>query len=208
MRSFWLVGLAVIGVTSPLAAQVDFRGLPLGTTLEEFKTRATPAGFRGGPTRVICTDTDRSQSWLTPPTDLIQAGVIACGYVEEIGRSTVRAGVPLSPLNKEATVEFRFHGGRLYFIETYMDFSASPFIEEALTAKYGAPTTTRNEEFQTRSGAVFPQMVKTWKRGQQTATLTAPDLTTERMSVIYSDETVSNEVERLAKAARNPSAIM
>jgi hypothetical protein len=143
-----------------------------------------------------------------PSHDLVEAGVVNCGYVEQIGSSTVRASIPLTPLDHEATVRFSFHDGRMFQIETYMDSDVSPSIAEALTAKFGAPSSKRTGQFQTRAGAVFPQAVIVWRRGSQTVTMTTPDLTTERMSVIYVDESVAAEVEKRARLARNPAAVM
>jgi hypothetical protein len=139
---------------------------------------------------------------------MAQAGVVNCGFVQEIGGSTVRAGMPLTPLDHEATLEFGFHNRRLFRVETYMDSNVSTSILEALTAKFGPPTSTREGRFQTGAGAVFPQNIVMWRHGRQTVTLTTPDLTTQRMSVIYLDEGVAAEVERLARTARNPATIM
>lgn len=194
--------------TGPAISQIDFRGYALGETIDEFRTRPTPSGYKGAETRVICTDTDRSQSWLIPSPDIEKAGVVSCGFVEQIGSSTVRAGMPLTPLDHSASIQFQFHSGRLYRIDTVMDATVSEAIDEALTAKHGAPTTAKTEQFQTRSGAVFPQLVKSWRSGDQSVTLSTPDLTTERMSVIYLDEKAAAEVESLARKARNPASIM
>jgi hypothetical protein len=189
-------------------SQVDFRGYALGSSIDEFRARPTPPGWLGGTTQALCSDTDQSQGWLNPSPDMAQAGVVNCGFVQEIGGSTVRAGMPLTPLEHEATLEFGFHNGRLFRVETYMDSNVSAAILEALTAKFGTSTSTSVGRFQTQAGAVFPQNIEVWRRGGQTVTMTTPDLTTQRMSVIYLDEGVAAEVERLARAARNPAAIM
>lgn len=203
--------LAFALVSPPAWAQtssIDFRGYALGSSIDEFRAHPTPSGWQGGLTQAACSDTDQNQRWLRPSPDMLQAGVINCGFVEEIGGSVVRAAMPLAPLDHRATVELSFHNRRLYRIETYMGAEISGAILEALTAKFGPPTSTTNGQFQTQAGAVFPQTITVWRRGRQTATLTLPDETTRLMSVIYLDGGEAAEVERLARAARNPAAIM
>lgn len=201
--------LAFALTASPAAAQsFDFRGYALGSTVDEFRARPAPSGWRGGSTHAVCSDNETNQSWLTPSSDLVAAGVVNCGFVERIGTSIVRAGMPLTPLDHSATVRFSFYEDRLFRIETYMDAFVAGAIEEALTAKFGRPTMMNEGRFQTRAGAVFPQMVHVWRRDLQSVTMTTPDLTTERMSVIYLDEAAAADVELRAQVARNPAAVM
>jgi hypothetical protein len=208
MRFLWPSVPALLAVATPASAQLDFRGYALGITIEEFRARETPAGWKGGPTRVACSDTDPTLSWLAPLPEETRAGVVNCGFVENIGSSTVRAGLPMRPLDTSATVKFHFHEGRLYFIETYMDAIHSETIDEALLAKLGPSPKVEERPFQTKAGAVFPQIVKTWRRGTEVAIMSTPDLTTQRMSVYYIDETVSGEVRAKVRASRDPASIM
>jgi hypothetical protein len=208
MKALGIIGAAIAVMASPATAQMDFRGYTLGMTIEEFRGRETPVGWRGGPTRLACSDTDPGLTWLTPPDGYSEAGVISCSFVQTIGSSETRADLPMKPLDTSATVEFHFHDGRLYFIEVYMDAIHARAIDEALLAKLGPDPLTEERPFQTRAGAVFPQIVKTWRRGEQAAIMSTPDLTTQRMSVHYMDERASDEIRARIKAARNPASIM
>ena len=183
-------------------APVDFRGYELGSPLEEFRSRPAPVG-----SQPICSD-NSSHDWLQPTAGMAQAGVVMCSFEEQIGSSRVRAGIPLSPSPYSATVEFYFFEGRLFRIDAYMDAPAAGTIEEALTARFGNAVESRQSTFQTRAGAVFPQAIIVWRHGTQTVTLTAPDLTTQRMSVIYVDVPSSQRVARRVREIADPARIM
>lgn len=208
MRLLWTIAPALLAIAAPASAQLDFRGYALGMTIEEFRAREAPPGWEGRPTRVVCSDTDPGLTWLAPPDGYSEAGVVNCSFTQSIGRSETRADLPMKPLDASATVNFHFYSGRLYFIETYMDAIHARTIDEALLAKLGPDPVTEERPFQTRAGAVFPQIVKKWRRGEQVAIMSTPDLTTQRMSVYYMDEAAAGEVRARVKAARDPASIM
>lgn len=208
MRILWSIAPALLAISVPAAAQMDFRGYALGMTIEEFRARQTPPGWRDRPTRVACSDTDPKLSWLAPPDGYAEAGVIQCSFVSDSGYGPSREDFPLTPSKASATVAFSFYQRRLYFIETYMDAIHSATIDEALLAKLGPNPKVEEGKFQTRAGAVFPQIVKTWRQGDQIAVMTTPDLTTQRMSVHYMDEKAAAEVQAKVRASRDPASIM
>lgn len=191
---------AIVAGASPGA--VDFRGHELGSSLEMFRSGPAPAG-----SRPVCSN-DSNHDWLRPAEGMAQAGVVICSFEEQIGSSRVRADMPLSPSPYSATVEFYFHEGRLFRIEAYLDAPAAATIEEALTAKLGNAAEARQATFQTKAGAVFPQAVRVWRRGTQTVTLTAPDLTTQRMSVIYVDVPASERLAQRVRQIVDPAKVM
>jgi hypothetical protein len=190
-------------LAAALAQPTTLKDYALGTSLADFKGRPAPASNWPGqtlPVRVACTDDGQQRSWLSERGP----GWVGCGFEQNYSSDRwVRNGLSLST-DVSATVEFYFYESKLAVIEVYVDAPHSALMEESLVGKFGTPAKIQSRDFQVRSGAIFPQRVVTWRNGDDEIVMRAPDLTTQRMSVIYADTAAAAK----AAAARKPAAIL
>lgn len=56
----------------------------------------------------------------------------------------------------------RYHAKRLYMVSAVFNDGAYSTIQQALVAKYGAPTSTASKKWQSQGGATFDNVVSTW----------------------------------------------
>jgi hypothetical protein len=200
--------LASVVLAAAVAASLPttFKDYTLGTSLEEFKAKAPPPsewlGDTTKPVRTVCTNDGVARTWLRAQGD----GWVACSFELQYSSGPdrwVRNSVRLSP-EVTAAVEFQFYEGRLAIVDASMDVTDESVIEESLRVKFGEPRKLETKDFQVQSGAIFPQRVITWANGADEIVLRAPDLSTKRMSVIYTD---THAVTKW-RAARTPASIM
>lgn len=192
----------ILAAQAAAAESVDFRGLQLGSSLEEMKAATLEPG-RYGPRRVQCSDEADAPGWLAPLPAYGRAGVVQCSYVERIGSSWTRGDVPLTA-DHPALVEFAFYGGRLYRIELFADVEAEDAVLRGLRARWGQPSATASDELQNAYGARFPQRFTIWTRGGSRIATIAPAMNLQRMIVAYTDTAAERAVEAAVASADTP----
>lgn len=167
--------------TSVDAADFAFRGAELGMSLEVWKAAPPPEQIFH-PARPVCSDTKPDALWVTPTKSERAAGVITCIYEDaEFGS---RVGQRIGSSEFTGTT-YLFLDGRLYNIDLMAIDVAHDDVVEGLRAKYGEPKTTVRGTFQTKAGAVFPQVTMTWESPTSLIVVETPSEHVDRMTVNY-----------------------
>jgi hypothetical protein len=206
----------------PAAVQFDFKGAKLGMSLDEFRAKnhrsvvdgkltinvpwcsdARPVDFA---TASLDTDAisalqamdywskEENRAW----TSRSAAGVVDCQLFipfEKNGRYSNTVGG--SRLEFEL---YRFFDGKLYTI--FLAFGSADFesVARQLQQKWGSPTTTEQKQFQNAFGATIAGVTEHWSRGTASITLTQFSGTANTSSLMFEDQSLSNEaIKRLLK---------
>jgi len=181
------VFLAVLAFVAAGFAQdkpYPLKGFTVGeSTLQEFKTQfhhcadscdAKAAKMYGSKFAPFCSDTesgaavDAQGQYVEDVPALTQAGLVYCQpyfpFEEQHGPLFTIADTP-------ATTRFDFFQDKLFRIAA--TFYATRFVamQEALTGKYGTPTSVASMEYQNAFGAKYSGSIVTWDNGVSFITL-------------------------------------
>lgn len=189
--------LAAAAPVTAAVAPLAFQDFTLGMDLDAAKGVKLPPD-KYGSRFVACTDDPTKPAGLSPVDVEASAGIVRCWPSQFIGSSIVRSELKLSD-EISATTELVFLNGKLVRIEAIMDEMHSSTILDALSMKYGAPVMT-NGRAGNAYGATWEKLIYNWSLGPNAIRFTTPDLTSERMSVIYRD--VRGSAEANAKLDR------
>lgn len=161
----------------------------LGMTLDDFTKLGAPAGADRATVKGVCS-CEAGQTLETVSESDAKAKLIACGFwtksADQVAAQPYRmtvAGIQCSP-------DFRFveDGGVYRLMEISISMFSSNFkeMENALTAKYGAPAAVRKEKIETAAGNKYPATNLIWDNGVSKITLIDVDgNNTTRASLRY-----------------------
>lgn len=132
-------------VAATVSPVIEFRGVPLGITLLDFKSRPSLDGSIGS----LCSDTSHG-SWVDTNRNRQKAGEVVCAYARFDAWGDFTGNmiedwelpIPLSP-SINVTARFFFYNSRLYQIKVEGPGSSFDTISEALVSKYGKPKVER-----------------------------------------------------------------
>lgn len=165
------------------AQATTFKGYALGMTLDAFKKAPVPQNANSV-TRLACSDDPAVQASLGPALTPKYRGEVVCGFQKVSGHDWTDAELMLDATHG-AVAAFHFFNGSLVLIDSHEDAALSDAIAQTLTAKFGQPRTINHKSFQSISDTVREQVVVSWINGGDLIVMTAPDLGTDRMSVVY-----------------------
>ena len=207
---------------------LDFKGVPLGTTLSDFRSWAHPDGNAG--TRVACTgETVRKigRTEITAPGTAVYddiergLGVTKCIWVHAVeDRKNFKSAGSVAPL-LFASSGFAAYDYSFAFIPDPVDGvpkfykavaisnrQAYGDVLEALTAKYGDPVATTGS-VQNGMGADFPQTTAIWEGENQSILVEDRFTKIDNMVVIVTDHRLAKPIKDAdeAKKAKQVNAI-
>lgn len=216
--------LALASVSTALARDeesYDFKGVPLGTPLEAFRTWAHPDGKPD--TKVACTGDKvmkigRSE-FTAPGTDVYDAvekklGVTKCVWVQAVDdkknyRSAGRIVSLAFASSGYAAYEYSYSFipdpvdgvPRLYQVVAISNRNAFADVVEALTTKYGEPEVT-TDTVQNKMGATFPHSTAVWTNEEQS--ILAEDRFTkiDNMVIMVTDHRLAKPIKEAEEAEK------
>lgn len=190
----WIVGASgalMIAAAQPAPQPYDFKSIPLGISIDEFRKMAHPDGRQG--LRVVCTGEveDYRLAVYGAAADL---GVKQCGFY----------GIPDRFTKFEQIVGFNLGGGeygsidqtlafvpdpvdqtlKLYMVATRTNILALDDLLPALTAKFGAPKILKGS-MQTKGGGTFDQATYVWDNGVSSITMQTRFTKVDDLGLIY-----------------------
>jgi hypothetical protein len=128
------------------------------------------------------------QAALAPALTPKFQGEVICGFQLLRSRDWEAGGLMLDATHG-ATVAFHFFNGSLVQIESQEDAALSSLIIQSLSTQYGQPRAINDRTAQSLSGEIRKQVIVTWTNGGDGIVATAPNLGTDRMSVVYTNLT-------------------
>ncbi len=142
---------------------LEFKGLKLGSTAEELKTKYP---------EFICSDP--KQETTRPRNETLkkfwerkqtEADLFCETVIDDRAPPTELSEVAAHRVN---TIDFHYIANRLMYAYALIDSFAFDDLIAALTSKYGPPTRKDTEEVRTRAGARFTNTIFYWKRAGAT----------------------------------------
>jgi hypothetical protein len=120
----------------------------------------------------FCSD-DYPEGRLTPGGEATSAAYTQAGlvYCQPYFPFEAQRGVQFTIADIPATTQFDFYQGKLYRISGTFYASSFTAMQEALTGKYGAPSSVTAVDYQNAFGAKFTGSVLTWDNSLSTITL-------------------------------------
>lgn len=167
------------------APPTTLKGYALGMTLDAFRQRPSPSNI-AGPTRIACSDDPAMQGALGPALTPKFPGEVVCGFQIIRHRDWEPGGLMLDATN-DAVVTFHFFRNALVRIDSQEAAALADPIMQSLTTQFGEPRGINNRTSQSISNEVRTQTIVTWINGGDSIVMTAPNLGTDRMSVVYTN---------------------
>lgn len=209
MRKILLALVALLATGPAVGAPLNFKGIPLGITLEQFRATPHPDGRRA---KVQCTgdahDNLAVDTLDVEVTDKVEqsVGAIHCVFWS---LEPLYSGGPTGTLGLDigdsGTIRYVFKfvpdkAGvkRLYKIEVIAPPDALNGIIDPLTARFGPPEVS-STPVQNLAGATFERKILVWHRDGAVLTVRSPADVVHQMSLIYVDEALSELVETARK---------
>lgn len=194
--------------TAVAAPGIDFKGIPLGITLDDFRTLQHPDGTEN--TRVICSNDEDMNSYqafsFRGGEALSAAGVVRCVFGGGREPDTTALGViPLSIGDSEfaaSTYEFRFasdlEDGDLYLYEIKLrtESAARRYLIDALSSRFGSTSTHAIGNRTILQKTTVHREFYEWTDGQFSLSLDIPWSKADDMVVTYRDRTTETIVEK------------
>lgn len=190
------VGVISIAVGSAASAEpFDFKGIPLGITIDQFKAMPHPDGknaaVRCGPEYEFRTITCEFKGEEFGSNALKMGGGRYVSYVN---------GFEFAP-DASGTL-------RLYNTHAETNIAAVPDVLAALTQKFGVPKTTRGT-VRNGVGNSFPSVTHVWSRPDSEIRLEAPFSKTTDMNLSFTYKPIAARLKAMeaAKQAGTPNKI-
>lgn len=204
--------------SQPAASKLyDFKGVPLGITLAEFRALPHPDG---GDARVLCTGekVPITSTYSSEPVDVMlfdevekALGVTKCIWVAQGGDRWLEGQI--KGLNLAGSMyaanqySFSFMPDpvdrlpRLYRFQGVSNRNAADDVIEALTQKWGAPKLVK-DKVQNKMGASFDQLTALWDN--PAASILVQDRWTkiDNMVIIFSDKRLTDIYDAAEKAKK------
>jgi hypothetical protein len=181
--------------SSPWQDAYSRRNYQLGITISQFRVLSYPDQKEWPNAYPVCTDEARSQTFpfmeqLHISSDWKNAGVVQCTFFyndKKINRPEI-AALMLGDLGSLTNFFFISEDGhqepRLFLVKsggpsgTYMD------LLNTFVVAFGKPAITK-EQYQTKSGAAFPNEIATWENNSSSIELRRFGRTTEVLQVTH-----------------------
>jgi hypothetical protein len=208
-RVLLIACIAVMFTSSVVAAPgIDFKGIPLGITLEDFRILQHPDGIEN--TQVICSNDEDMNSYqafsFRGGEALSAAGVVRCVFGGGNTPDTTALGViPLSIGDSEFTAsiyEFRFasnieSGDRyLYEIALQTRSAARRYVIDALTGRLGSTSTYIIGNKTILQKTTVHREFYEWTDGQFSLSIDIPWSKVNDIMIIYRDTVTAMIVDR------------
>lgn len=210
------------------AANFDFKGVPLGISLEDFRARPHPDGTpnttvacTGEKVRIIGRSAFTASETDVYNTDEKSAGVVKCVWVNSVDDPTRYSskGSVVSLALASSGYGARYYSFsfvpdpsdgslRLYKIMAESNRNAFSSVVDALTSKYGKPTIS-TDEVQNKMGASFTQTTALWSNANQSLLAQDRFAKIDDMVIIVTDERLGKPVKdaEAARKAAQPNPI-
>lgn len=226
VASLALVSASVASGAGPV--NFDFKGVPLGTSLQEFRARPHPDGKPN--TTVACTGEKVKMigktAFTVSETDVYNsdekaAGVIKCVWVQSVDDPATYStkGSVVSLALASSGYGARYYSFsfvpdpsdgslRLYEIMAESNRNAFSSVVDALTSKYGKPTIS-TDQVQNKMGASFTQTTVLWSNANQSLVAQDRFAKIDDMVIIVTDERLAKPVKdaEAARKAAQPNPI-
>jgi hypothetical protein len=203
-------------LTKPLTSQqsYDFKGIPLGISIDEFRRIKYPDANDSQKIDIICPgdkvggyvgNQDKVDLSITPTEDEKAVGVVECAFFWGYEVQTLNVTGAHGKLD---WTRFLFARApvdetvRLYRITFEADAQLTSFIVEALTDKFGQPSDVQRGLVQNAFGAKFAHVQYMWSDGTSSITVESPSFTTEKMTAVYSFDRLMAHVRSAIEAKR------
>jgi hypothetical protein len=159
------------------------------------KTYGTPPKFAP-----FCSD-DYPDARLTPGREATSSAYTQAGsvYCQPYFPFEAQRGLQFTIAEIPATTQFDFYQGKLYQISAMFDASRFVAMQEALTGKYGSPSSVTAVDYQNAFGAKITRSVVTWDNSVATMCLRQYD-----GSVEYSGLVIENKALAARAATAKP----
>jgi hypothetical protein len=167
------------------AQATSLKGYALVMTLDAFKQRPVPPNVHGA-VRVVCSDDPAMQASAGADLSPRFQDEVVCGFQLLRSRDWESGGLTLDATH-DASVIFHFFKGSLVQIESQESAELSDAIVQSLTTQYGDPAAINRRTSQSISNEVRTQVIVTWVNGGDSIVVTAPNLGTSHMSVVYTN---------------------
>lgn len=217
--SCFIAIVACIGLSPALAGSLhDFKGVPLETTIEDFRLTQHPDGY---PAKVVCTGDDDAVMAGVGVYDSaeVAAGVKKCVWLDErddlngllkgrvasLGAANSGYGFydysfQFVPDPKDGVLKF-------YLFDGATNRDAFPDTLSALTSKYGPPAITK-DSVQNGIGNIFERTIAVWSSKLSSIVLIDRRGEVDKMGIRIKSIRLSEVVEKIEKeqkaAVKNP----
>lgn len=206
-RFLLAVCLSMLPATLALSASaIDFKGIPLGMSLEDFRAIQHPDGVQN--TKVMCSNDEDLNSYQAYPFKggeaLSAAGVVRCVFGGGRDPDTTSLGIiPLSVGESEFTArtyEFRFASAikdgdpHLYEIELQTGSGARRYLIDALLGRWGTTSSHTIGNSTTVKKTTVHREYYQWSDGQFSVSVDIPWSKADEMIVIYRDSVIATIV--------------
>lgn len=207
------------------AATYEFRGIELGAPIEAL--RAMPYPDTGNShlgenleatVRLVCTGDVHDP--IASPMDVYgwakDAGVVKCAWMTPPDKSAYRfswdnAGLKVGRgWSMEPVYEFLPDSGgarRLSRVFVPLRINVFAGVLEAITAKYGAPTTSTTEPVQNRMGAKFESATATWDDGTSSIVLASRVGSIDEATLVFLHKELHRAYQAAKEKAEGPPKI-
>ncbi|MGN6270272.1 MAG: hypothetical protein ACTHM0_10320 [Sphingomonas sp.] len=208
--------------SAPSVGTLDFKGVPLGISYDDFRKLPHPDGI--ATTQTICSGDNMMDLEIPIPPSEIEindpiekaVGIRKCIWISTYGPGKDDiAGLDLAG-SRWALNEYSFSFApdpkdgvlRMYQFSGMTNVRADDVVVQALTAKYGQPK-TMSGTVQNRLGGTSDQVTDEWSRGTGSLIVRSPAVASDKMMVVMVDNRMSKIVddEEAAKRAAVPNGI-
>ncbi len=190
------------------APAIDFKGLPLGLSLEDFRILQHPDGTEN--TKVICSNDEDMNSYQAFPFKggeaLSAAGVVRCVFGGGSTPDTTSMGIiPLSIGDSEfaaRSYEFRFaspvedDNRQLYEIVLQTDSGARRYLVDALLGRWGTTSNHDIGNVTTVTKTAVHREFYEWTDGHFSVSIDIPWSKADDIIITYRDSVTATIVER------------
>lgn len=194
--------------TAGAAPAIDFKGIPLGMSLEDFRILQHPDGTQN--TKVACSNDEDMNSYqaysFKGGEALSAAGVVRCVFGGERNPDTTSLGIiPLSIGDSEFTAkvyEFRFASTvkdsdrQLYEIVLQTSSAARRYLIDALLGRWGTTSSHDIGNVTTAKKTTVHREFYEWTDGQFSVSVDIPWSKADDMIITYRDTVIAAIVER------------
>lgn len=189
-----LAALALAAMSTWACAQerLEFKGVPLGATMEEFKAKNQ---------HFWCTENSCYIDGFNPTghcsllNRMTALRVATQECIDDVRKSATYA-------NQRATLFATFRNGTLAKGDARFEPSAFAEIVEAITLRFGNPLKQSTETVQNRAGAVFQNIIVQWSVGGDTLWVRKYGSTVDRGAVIVMDQAEARRIEDVLEKRR------
>jgi hypothetical protein len=183
--------------SSPWPDAYSRRNYQLGITISQFRTLPYPDQDQWPNSYPICSDDPRGHTVpflldLIISDDWKNAGIIQCTffYNSSAINQPLRAALMLGDISSLTSFYFISQEGqqepRLFLIKSAGPSDSYGDLLKTFVAAFGKPSNITKEQFQTKTGSVFPNEIAVWENNNSSIQLSHFGQTTEVLQVTHS----------------------